>query len=344
MATTTARTDFDNTRYTKILQEEMNYATNRDTLPALLTKTETTTERSIRDTSISAPKLMTQVGENGIAPLSTVQQGFVSEIAWNRYSIQFEVTDEAQLVDQHDAIMGAIKDQASQVAKTQDYAFGGIFRNATTNNLADGVPLLSASHALRSGATQANTFTDVQKPLTYDTLLEGVDYLNRMKTNSGERVSRNRNKNFTILIPNEMGAVERAYQLIGKQANEMKPGAENNDVNFFKKFEGAKFNLIVSDSLNLSTAQDMGETTTLYTDSGASAYSNRWFLMDEDMVQKLGAFKKIIAKDREQKSKIIETESLSIKMLLYSYFGFGCTPIAPLAIFGSKGDNSATNF
>jgi len=62
------------------------------------------------------------------------------------------------------------------------------------------------------------------------------------------------------------------------------------------------------------------------------------------MVKRMGAFKKIIAKDREQKSKIIETESLAIKMLLYSYFGFGCTPIAPLSIFGSKGDNSATNF
>jgi len=245
----------------------MNYATNRDTLGSMLAKTETITERSIRDTSISSPKLMTRVGENGIAPLSTIQQGFVSEIAWERYSLQFEVTDEAQLVDQNGAIMEAIKDNASQVAKTQDYSFGSIFRNATTTNIADGVPLLSASHPTRSGSTQANTFSDVQKPLTYDTLLEGVDYLNRLKTNSGERVSRNRNKNFTLLIPNEMSSVERAFQLIGKTANDMKPGTENNDVNFFKKYEGAKFNLIVSDSLNLSTAQDMGETTTAYSDS-----------------------------------------------------------------------------
>jgi hypothetical protein len=29
---------------------------------------------------------------------------------------------------------------------------------------------------------------------------------------------------------------------------------------------------------------------------------------------------------------------------VFSFFGYGATSVAPFAIFGSKGDNSATNF
>ena len=183
--------------------------------------------------------------------------------------------------------------------------------------------MLSATHPLRSGGTQANTFADVQKPLTYDTVLEGVDYLSRMKTNSGERVIRAKTKKYTLLIPDEGNIKETAFQLMGKNGAEKKPGTPNNDANYFRYIEGENYNVIIWDALNLSVAQDMGETTTAYSAAADAAYTNQWFIIDEDMLKETEALQYVVLESEEAKSNVITTDSMGMRFLTYSWFGFG---------------------
>jgi hypothetical protein len=344
MPYSTSEHDLYQKRYAKILKEGMDYKSQRDTFSRKFFDVQITTDKSVRDTSISSGQNLQRLAEGQNAPITRIQQGFISEIPWNRFGVATEVTFETIKTDDNNAVEDEANDQISRVLRTEDNYAGRIFRQAMNASypIADGVPLVSASHPLRTGGTQSNTFSNYQKPLTYDSLLEARDIMNRLKDHSGNKISHG--KKMTILIPDESSVMETAFQLAGVNGAMNKPGTMNNDKNFFQYMQGTKFNVVSTSALNLTAAQEIGETTTQYSDTAAQAYTNRWFLIDEELLMAKKFLAMPVLKGGDSLLKAIETESLTQKKMVYHFFGHGVRAGVCTWLVGSKGDNSATNF
>lgn len=339
----TTNTAVDDVRLQKIAKSHMGYSESGALYKKLGVNTVETSERSVVYTDVVGPKIMTKVSEAGLAPTSPITQGFVAPIVWEEYNLNHEITYDARKTDQQNSLSQQMKDYATAVVQTQDYVFGRLFRQAFNTGVlhADGKSLISAAHPLKSGGTTSNTFTDTQKALSYDSLYEGINVFQlRMKNHANERIPRQGTSNLVLMVPNDPVIVQQAFQLAGVKSPDLKPGTDQNDANFYKYYEGVNIDLIVSDVITLAIAQDMGETTTLYTAS--SILKTMWFLLDKKMIQ--AAFKKVVLNDSNSIFKESEKSNLVKCYNTFSFFGFGTTSIAPLAVFGSKGDGTATNF
>jgi cell division septum initiation protein DivIVA len=343
MPYSTAEHDFYQKRYTKILKEGMDFESERNTFSRKLFKVQMTTDKSVRDTSISSVQNLRRLAENQQAPLVRINQGFISEIAWNRFGLALETSFESEKTDDNNAIEKEASNQAARILRTEDNYAGRVFRRAMDPSyaIADGAPLISASHVLRTGGTQSNTLTS-QLALSYSSLGQATDVMMQLKDNSGNTA--NHGNKFTIMVPNEFTVRETAFQLAGVNAPDYKPGTNNNDANYFTLVEGLNYDVLVVNALNLSRAQEIGETTIRYTDGAAAEYTNRWFLLDRELLAQQEALVMPVLKEGDSLIRQLETESLAMKRIVYHFFGHGVRAGLHNWVVGSKGDGSASNF
>jgi hypothetical protein len=341
---TTSNTSLDDKRLEAVVDTQMKLEKGNMLATKLGVGTITTTQKSATFSDVAADQLMDEVPEGGLAPESDVLQGFVAAIPWTEKHKSFSITHDAKKTDQYDMIIKKMNDYTSSIMRTQDYHFGSIFRNSfdTAYNLSDGKPLLSNSHPLKSSGTTSNTFATSQKPLSYESLQEAEDVLNvRMKDHSGMLIERPARKRLALIIPDDSALRDTALQLVVGNSAGLRPGTANNDANYFQKYEGVKYDLYISKCLSLAVAQKMGETTDTYGGS-LSRYQTNWWVVDQDMLE--DAMKKV---QLEGSDVIFEktTERGLIDIFdFYTFFAYGVTSMGHFAVFGSKGDNSATNF
>jgi hypothetical protein len=338
MANTTSKTGLNDSRLEVLIADELNFM-DKDTLTSYLgVKTITTKDTSVMQTDLSSPKRMELVPENGLSPSKDTIQGFTANVAWNHYHLAKEISHEAMKTDQSGKLKDLARDTADTVKRQQEYNFGRIFRQGFTSIFtgADGAPMISALHPLKSGGgVQANTFGTgtAQQALSYSSLLAATDIMNELKFHTGEKVVRN--GKYILVVPKKGAIMETAFQLVIGNSRQLKPGTPNNDSNFFTEYEGATMDLVVSDTITSAIGG-------IEDPSGFSYSDTAWYLIDRSLLQK--AFMKVVLEGSEIEMRKTEERNLSTVYDLHSFFGFGATSLAPLAIFGSKGDASTTNF
>lgn len=329
----TTKTSLDDTRLKVLVNTELEYNANKTLYKKLGVSTETTKEKGKMTSDLTAPKKMTLVPENGLSPAKDIVQGFTSTIFWNEYHLANQISYQAMKTDLNNDMIELARSSSKYVGKQHDYKFGQLFRTAFTPSIrhADGVSLISTLHPLKSaGGTQANTFVDTQKAFSYQTLLEATDILNNMRNHVNEKIVRN--PRYTILIPQASQLLETVFQTV--IGNSWKPSSPNRDANFFTEYQGVEYDLIVSDALTKAVANQEDFVTPAFLDTS-------WFLIDTDMIKK--SFMRVVLIDSEVVIRETEERNLSKNFDLFSFFGFGSTSIAPMAIFGSKGDGTVTD-
>jgi len=333
--TLTAST-LEDKRYSRILSEGLEkFQSEKKTFTSYFFDRVVTSDKGARDTSISTVEQMFPLSEAQVAPIVSITQGFESFVPWIKFGVARETTWETRKTNDSGDVERLAKEKVNTIARTEDLYAGRIFRQAFNPSFptASGSPLISASLPLRNGNTQTNTLSS-QLPLSYDTLGQLTDVMRAMRDHSGNRI--NTSTKLTLMVPNIQGVRELAFQLVGKNGAMMKPGGNNNDSNFYQKYEGFDYNLIVVNCIDSVSATTIGET--------ASSANTSWFLIDEGMLMEKKYLVMPMLKESDSLIKAIETESLSMKQLVYHYMGFGVRAGFSGWIAGSKGDNSASNF
>jgi hypothetical protein len=335
---TTASSDvYDGRYFNTILKEGLKY--EKDTFAETMFGKFAIKEKSMRDTSISSNKYMFRLAEDEVAPLEDIKQGFTSEIPYNIYGLSKQYTKDVQLLNNGDRIKEEATSHAESLLRTRDAWAGSVFALAfdPTSTIADGSPLISKNHSLRVGGTQKNTFDDVQRPLTFDNLKEARNILERNVDHSGNPLASS--GKLTLLVPNEQDVVEQAFQLVGGDAKDMKPSdSYTTKKNYFTRYEGNMYNLVVTDAFRLNQARAIGLTTDEYDTPNALNWINRWFLVDEQRAKSYLAM--VYPEGGENFTKQLETESMSQKHLQYARFGFGVRGGVSNFLFGSMGNPS----
>lgn len=341
----TANTSIGEKAMVKVLKEGMaKYELDKNSIVTKYFKRFATTDKTTLTTSISTQEVMRPLAEDQTAPNVNIIQGYESKISWNRYGLSRAVSWEALKTDDFGVIEKMKDDIINTVKRTEEYYGTRILRQAFSSSypLATGTPLITAQYPLRFGGTQANTFTDVQKALSYDSLHELMDIMIDMKTHSGELL--NRGNKLTLVVGNRSAVRDIAFQLCGIDGATAKPGSEFNDSNFFQRYEGVEFNLILTNLTSFQIAKQLGETTGLSTDSANLRYSTQWMLIDEQMLMEGEYLMMPILNESNSLVRMIESESLSQKTNLYHFFGHGVASGFNGWIAGSTGTNLVTNF
>lgn len=336
----TTNTALDDKRLEKVVDTQTEMQRKNQLATELGVPTISTDQKSATFTDVSAAQLMDDVAEGGLPAEKNVIQGFTAAIPWTEKASSFSITHDAKKTDQYGMLVKKMEQHTGAIMKTQDYHFGGIFRNGFDYKLSDNKPLFDKSHPLKSSGTTQNVFDIVHLPLSYSSLQIAEDVLTvRMKDHSGELITRLGTKKLALIVPDDAEIRDTAFQLAGVYGPAMKPSTDNNDNNYFKKYEGVKYDLYVCSCLGLSVAQAMNETTDTY-GSTLSRYQSNWFLVDKDRLE--DAFAKVILNDSEVIFEKTKERGLIHKYDFYSFFAYGVTSVGHFAVFGSKGDNSNT--
>jgi hypothetical protein len=325
------------------MKESIEYQSEASTFTKKMTKTFKIKERSHRSTSISSNQILQELPEDGIPADRAIIQGFISETGPVRLAGGRSISLEVALTDSSGQIMQLVKESANEVARTEDYRFGRIFREATNTAypIADGRPLLSTLHPMRIGGTQANTFTDNQRPFSYANLLEGIGYLQRMKDHAGNPIIRT--GNYLILSSDDPITREAIWQVAG-QMTPGKPGSDTNDMNYFKYKEGENYKAMSTFCLSLGAAQSVGDTFLTEADVAALKYAKSWYIIDMDYLMKINPLERVVFENGENKYKFEETDSRGMRSSIVHFVNFGVRASSYQWIFGSNGTGNETNF
>jgi hypothetical protein len=209
------------------------------------------------------------VGEQGIYPESSFQEGYGSVIQPDEWKLQFSVTQ--TMIE--DAKFGKVKQKAYGFMKshyrTREQFGLGILNNgqATTMTFganaksfniacADGLALFSGAHTSITGGTgpQSNYFSN---PFSYDALCLGEERMRYLTDDDGNILDISPD---TIIIPPKAKTLKLVLDAIG--ASEGMPNTTNNSFNF----QYGRWNVIMSPYL----------TNT----SGITAGTDTWYLAD----------------------------------------------------------------
>ena len=329
-------------RLAKIMSEGMDkYVEAKDTIATKWFKREITSDIAYRTTSVSTPQILRRLSENQNAPKVDIVQGYDTAVAWNRYGLGRELTWEAMKTDDSGELEKLLNEKIDTIKRSENYFCTKVIREGFNPGviMGSGTSLITSSYPLRYGGTLANTFVDIQKPLSYDSLQEALTYMRRMRDHSGNPVTHS--TKWTLVVGNHEAVRDTAFQLAGV---EMKPGTDFNDSNFFMRYPGVQVNVVITDLICYDVANVLGEVDTSEATAGNLRYATQWFLVDEEMLMKNDYLVMPILKESNSIVRNIETQSLSQQTDLFHFFGFGVNGSCPWWIFGSKGTNLATDF
>ena len=323
----------------KAVEEGLKY--EGDTFAAKYYKKEIIKQRALVDTSVSTSHYLLPLTEDEVPGTVAITEGFQSSIPWQVYGISRQITKIASLLKGGDQLMDMVTDSAEDILRTRDAVALRPFRQAfdSTVTLADGVSFINTSHPLRNAsiASQSNTFSDgIQRALSYESLLDLANVMDNQVDHSGNPIVSSSKK--TLMVSLDQRNIERAFQLIGGNSNDMKPGTQNNDKNFFTRYSGVKYDMLVVNPMRLQTAIAMGETTDTLA-LNAAQWENRFFLLDEMRARKYLAMSCL--KGHDNLTQSLTTESFGEKYITETSFGAGIRAGVTNWIVGSRGDGAA---
>lgn len=176
------------------------------------------------------------VGENGVYPATSMQEGYSKTLVPTTWKSSFEVTQELM----EDAKIGKIKSRANiftaSYNRTREKFAAGLVAGGTGATMtfggktydttaADGKPLFSASHPSITGGTsvQSNLFSGGFSATIMDTVQEKMQ---KFTDDNGNLLNLAPD---TIVIPN-VGALKR--KVLAVVGSELDPATSNNAVNF----------------------------------------------------------------------------------------------------------------
>jgi hypothetical protein len=177
-----------------------------------------------------------------------------------KYTKKFAISEEALEDDQVSLVKNAIADMGRMGNFSQEKAGFNVYKNAASTTLcADGVALLSASHANLAGDTIDNTISGA---LTLTTFKEGLNLLLEQKNQAGEILG---HEVKTILVPNVL--FDDATVIT---ESELIPGDTDNDINVISN----KYNVRVLQSVRIGATA--GGSDTRYFMLGENHSITRW--------------------------------------------------------------------
>ncbi len=298
-------------------------------------------------TAMVGPEPLTEIDEDGVAPLITLMQGYTKGYAMKSYAAKHKVTKvflewlknastiqgadssvKAELNKFKEAIerlvYGSTLTMNTQIAKV--FALGGSVSAAYGAGSAspDGQALFSTAHVIKkSGATYSNRMA-AGKALTATTLEEAIQaYKTNIKTPNGYRIKTP--DIFDLLVPRALEtAARKILNSNGDQAGVYAGSGSNaNLLNVFS-FQGSKVRLTVVDML--------GEPDENGVTIGNDAM---WFLMNKEYALRFKAFRIFRLWSNEITSWVDnETDAMYTKITTH----FGVDHFNPECVIGYLGD------
>ena len=172
-----------------------------------------------------------------------------------RFTKKFAITEEMIEDDLHTVVRRAITQMGAKGKVSQNNTSMGIYRNANGTTLtADGIALLSASHANINGDTIDNTISGA---LTVATVEEGINLLIEQVDQNGDIIGHEAK---TILVPPAL--FKEATQIL---ESKLEANTTDNQLNHYS----AKYGITIRQSQYLGL------------NAGDSGADDTWFMMGE---------------------------------------------------------------
>jgi hypothetical protein len=214
------------------------------------------------------------VGENGLYPESSFQEGFNTVVEPDEWKLKFPITQ--TMIE--DAKMGKVKQKAYGFMKSYHRGrekFGlGILNSGTSTTMtfgnnnkifnitaADGLSLFNTAHPSKTGGytTQSNY---ISNPFSYDALCLAEEAMQYIRNDDGEIMDISPD---TIIIPSKARIKKLVFDAIG--AEEGSPNTANNSFNF----QYGRWNIIMTPYLNNT--------------SGITGGTDTWYLADSEWMK-----------------------------------------------------------
>jgi len=185
---------------------------------------ESSDKQSEKDSLVSGFGLFQEKAEGSAADYDTLYTGISKTYVHTTYALGYEITEEAiednlRTPETFDKLPTALSRSAEETVEITAF---NVFNNGFTTNGFDGVPLLSASHPVLSGGTQANK-PSTDADLSVTSLTAAITAIEKLED---ERGLKQPTKAVTLLVPVDLWNI--ADELLG---SEYKPYVANNERN-----------------------------------------------------------------------------------------------------------------